>query len=125
MSPQNQQDALARADGFVFLRPCEAGDIFKRTFTNTSTNGLTADMPVRSIGMIPDYLTDLNAMHRLIRVLNGRSKGIYLENLMKVVANSKGNKADLSSDALLDFHETKIEFKCEAYLKTIDKWEQK
>lgn len=99
MSPEAQRVAIAEACGWIEVRPatCVQGQ-----FTGIPPKGLFRDQ-LRT--WLPDYLTDLNAMHKAEDALFGKCGWVHYSQVLL-----SGN-----------IHATAAQ-RAEAFLRTLGKW---
>jgi hypothetical protein len=81
----------------------------------TKNNGLTIESVV-----LPDYLNDLNAMHKAVAWLRGHNRFDYITyadrlNRMVAIANGNCERGIFTCDASADL-------RAEAFLKAIGRW---
>jgi hypothetical protein len=126
MSPEAQRIAIAVACGYtdVCMDRWEGVDIESRSISfGTELRGTLFKRRL----FVPDYLNDLNAMHKAEEVLpdmasddDGRDQLGYMETLADtLVAKWSSNN---SADMWLITHATAAQ-RAEAFLRTIGKWE--
>jgi len=77
-----------------------------------------SEQTVWSVG-IPDYLSDLNAMHEAEKTLNELSWMHYLRNLAEIVRKPKQCEIQISQ-----YVHANAAQRAEAFLRTINKWEE-
>jgi len=68
---------------------------------------------------VPDYLSDLNAMHEAEKTLNELSWMHYLRNLAEIVRKPKQCEIQISQ-----YVHANAAQRAEAFLRTINKWEE-
>jgi len=81
---------------------------------------------------VPDYLNDLNAMHKAEKAIPKRDKCIYANHLMMVVGfdgetdmvDDYGEWSTSKTTSLFSILNATATQKAEAFLKTIGKWEE-
>lgn len=108
MTPEAQRIVIAKVCGWEWMAG-EASD------NHPSYYGWGKD----GVGFrqLPDYLTDLNAMHEAEKVLNKTLRLFYQSRLMKL------QKADLVAGFWFLIHATAAQ-RAEAFLKTLNLWEE-
>lgn len=114
MNAEKQRIAIAEACGWLECRPatCRAG-----AFTGIPPASVE---PSRIRTWIPDYLTDLNAMHEAEMVLTDEQQSDYGERLASLVPY---NGRSVHRDIFRMAHATAAQ-RAEAFLRTIGKWEE-
>ena len=73
---------------------------------------------------VGDYLNDLNAMHEAKKVLwemDWGNREIFNDHLANIIKGRKVNRNDWDRETLLD---ATAEQEAEAFLRTINKWEE-
>ncbi len=107
MSPEAQRIAIAEIDGFKL----DQWKIEKeRGIIGWNRNNLY-------YVLLPDYLNDLNAMHRVEKILDSNKRIDYLNHLFAL--NFKG---DQKPDSFWGQSTATATQRAEAFLKTFDKW---
>jgi len=116
VSPEKQRIAIAQTCGYVPHTPGAHG-VLRWTHPDFGSKILYVDD-------LPDYLNDLNTMHEMRRVLdNGALWGGYLNRLWGVVCPQFQQMSEArAAIGLLLIHATAAE-RAEAFLKTLNKWE--
>jgi hypothetical protein len=115
MTPESQQIAIAEACGWTeILRPCHEAYHDLPTDTLGLVMGRVCGIRpggihIENAAPLPDYLTDLNAMHEAEQVLD--------YNQLREMEDSVSFQF-----AVYPFHATAAQ-RAEAFLRTIGKWE--
>lgn len=110
MKPEAQQVAIAQAFGW---RKCIFSDRYGTAFGSPPGEALTYREK------LPDYLTDLNAMHEAERILTPEQRVPYADALAKVCRigiSENGTWWTLATATAAQ--------RAEALLRTIGKWEE-
>jgi hypothetical protein len=110
MTPEKQRIAIAQACGW----------------TNVKHEGITVGIWSDN-GWIPQYLKDLNAMHKAEKVLWDTGKAMEFTNqLVGIVCSARGFRWDkgTSDDHLMCLSHATAAERAEAFLRTIGKWEE-
>jgi hypothetical protein len=121
MTPDAQRIAIAEACGWV-EHEINSDSWYKNSGHKFSAP--TGTSPFLGRHSLPDYLTDLNAMHEAEKGLTDDQQKLYIENLM----NDEPTKGDYCNEYLWDSvyafctHATAAD-RAKAFLKTIGKWE--
>jgi len=107
MSPEAQRIKIAEACGWTFITsdPKYPHGLPPKGKHNTYTSPL------------PDYLNDLNAIHEAVKRLPQNLKPRYFACLCTVVSGA------ISLHGYAEATEATAAQRCEAFLKTIEKWE--
>lgn len=106
MSPEKQRITIAEACGWINIGPIG-----------------WMDKDGNDWNILPDYLTDLNAMHEAEKLLEDiDQEGEYLCQLETIVTGRKCWKISEANIAAL-WMATAAQ-RAEAFLKTLDKWEK-
>jgi len=105
MSPEAQRIAIAEACGYAPHTPGAHGVL---RWTHPYFGSI-----ILYIEALPDYLTDLNAMHGAEKVLTAGQRYIYTDNLWRLTHHAK---------IFPSVHATAAQ-RAEAFLRTIGKWE--
>lgn len=106
MTKEQQRIAIAEACGYERLTQHEAVWRYKGS-------------KIYTLGNLPDYLNDLNAMHEAEKVLNELSWMHYLRNLAEIVRKPKQCEIRISQ-----YVQATATQRAEAFLRTIGKWEE-
>jgi len=125
MSPEKQRIAIAEACGWTLEEP----DDF--TGKNTSPQGQVYSQQIRygfksnmnhtdRFSGVPDYLKDLNAMHKVEKTLDTDQKNEYI-NILHHICWIEESENDLDLD--FAWCSATSAQRAEAFLKTIGKWE--
>ena len=115
MTPQQQRIAIAEACGWKW-------EILWTGELNGKPTGEQG--PFRQV---PDYLNDLNAMHKAEKVLWDTGKAMESTNqLVGIVCSARGFRWDkgTSDDHLMCLSHATAAERAEAFLRTIGKWEE-
>ena len=115
MTPQQQRIAIAEACGWKW-EILWTGELHGKP---TGEQG-----PFREV---PDYLNDLNAMHKAEKVLWDTEKAMEFTNqLVGIVCSARGFRWDkgTSDDHLMCLSHATAAERAEAFLRTISKWEE-
>lgn len=109
MTPEAQRIAIAEACGWNHICRFDMVSVGGKK----STNG----QPPEGGDLIPlpDYLNDLNAMHKVEKVLKGEQRNKYWELLCLTVPLSGDNSTNAWAATAAQ--------RAEAFLRTIGKWE--
>ncbi len=119
MTPERQRIAIAEACGWI---PCATSHL---TLSERLTYGdrwwrHPEDKTVASLANLPDYLTDLNAMHEAEKVLV-EHHGLYWFTLAEVVSGFKWEEFDYSNEYFLkDIACATAPQRAEAFLRTLN-----
>ncbi len=125
MKPEQQRIAIAQACGlkvidvpFIPSQTKAAGCVF----TDAARTEWRKCYP-NSCGVygVPDYLNDLNAMHKAERVLSEKEQRDYCFRLLLALVD--GSVTNDLNDHFIFLHATAAQ-RAEALLKTIGKWEE-
>lgn len=110
MSPEAQRIAIAEACGWD-------EESARRGFETTirEQDGYTYSQISTKL---PDYLNDLNAMHEAVKSLPQNLKPRYFAYLCAIVSGA------ISLHGYAEATEATAAQRCEAFLKTIEKWEE-
>lgn len=128
MNPIEQCIAIAEACGAAWIfthRPSESGDVLTcqkvLTFQNDYHRMMNESMMTGAIigRDIPQYLTDLNVMYGVEKILNEQQQATYALFLHQ---NSKRNQSDYLGRDFDVLHANAVQ-RAEAFLRTIGKWE--
>ena len=115
MTPEAQRIAIAEACGFTNVHP-----VIIRNVTGCGDDrqcGIASDQ-----GWLPDYLSDLNAMHEAENVLTvGQKENDFQTHLNDVVARDRDGLT-LGLLTYLSVHATAAQ-RAEAFLRTLGLWE--
>ncbi len=106
MTPEAQRIAIAQACGWTGFNPDNIPDCLQ--YTARRVNG--------KWGLIPDYLNDLNAIHDAVKSLPQNIMPRYFACLCNIVSGA------LSLYGYSRATEATAAQRCEALLKTINKW---
>lgn len=111
MSPERQRVVIAELCGFEtdMLNTCHCGQI---ATGNRCDNH--SPVPMMSLGDLPDYLNDLNAMHEAERIFLTNQLGPAYQNWL-----NRLNAEDMEFGV---YHVTAAQ-RAEALLRTLNKWE--
>ena len=118
MTPKQQRIAIAQACGWTNVAP--------RIVKNVKHEGITVGIWSNN-GWIPQYLKDLNAMHKAEKVLWDTGKAMEFTNqLVGIVCSARGFRWDkgTSDDHLMCLSHATAAERAEAFLRTISKWEE-
>jgi hypothetical protein len=113
MTPEAQRIAIAEACGWVNIRPSNTWWYGLRP----GNNGL-GDRPGEAI---PDYLSDLNAMHEAEKVLTAVQLGLYLSKLADLFPYSGGNSWTFGYARAIHANAAQ---RAEAFLRTLGLWRE-
>lgn len=108
MKPEAQRIAIAEACGWTKV-PNSRGRRWCRHYLSLG--------PHHSLGSLPDYLTDLNAMHEAEKVLTQEKQREFLGHL-----SCKTEGDELHTYHWNAVHATAAQ-RAEAFLRTLGKWE--
>ena len=120
MSPEKQRIAIAEACGWAFLRyahDSKSGE----SWPVWEKNGNTASIKT---GLLPDYLSDLNAMHEAEKTLNEGQRRQMGEELMHVLNEQNRHLPRWLGPTAFDYFHTTSFQRAEAFLRAIGKWEE-
>jgi len=106
MTPEAQRIAIAQACGWTGFNPDNIPDCLQ--YTARRVDG--------KWGLIPDYLNDLNAIHEAVKSLPQNIMPRYFACLCNVVSGA------LSLYGYSRATEATAAQRCEAFLRTINKW---
>jgi hypothetical protein len=122
MSPEKQRIAIAEACGWTDIRMSGPWECTDPGQLREDLCGMQRQHPWREI--VPDYLSDLNAMHAAEKVLPVEEQGQYICWINDIVKAQPWSERDGISyeDAWLEVHATAAQ-RAEAFLRTIGKWE--
>ena len=116
MSPERQRIAIAESCGWT---------VINETLCNVKPDK-NGDPEIEPMWPLPDYISDLNAMHEAEEVLDKKNLMMEFANqLVGIVCAARGFRWDnLTTDdhIMLLAHATAAQ-RAEAFLKTIGKWE--
>jgi len=94
------------------------------TNINHGTVQYTARMPNGKWDIIPNYTSDLNACHECVKTLTDAQRTTYREHLSKIWTRDYNSRC-----GLFPRHDDSVNAtarqRCEAYLRTIEKWKEK
>jgi len=126
MTPEKQRIKIAEACGWILNPECDfLGKAFPQCWTHDDYNMVFHDYE------LPDYLEDLNAMHKAEKVLTESQQSEFADRLNSLheVADltypdpdKQGFRKDLFSEAFHLIHATAAQ-RAEAFLKTLNLWE--
>ncbi len=119
MTPEAQRIAIAEACGFTNVHRFQ-----KWKEGGTMTDGtLVGDIGGRTRVYVPNYTSDLNAMHEAEEVLVGDQRINFLDNLLDVLGLNLGPGGwDMDFDSVWQMTRSTATQRAEAFLKTIGKW---
>ena len=105
MSPESQRVAIAESVGYTKETRGQHNWVCLRDPAGNILNNCYGDNPC----YLPDYLNDLNAMHKVEKALTCSQWNAYMHYLRKLAPHRNGHHATAAQRA-------------EAYLRTINKW---
>lgn len=108
MSPEAQRIAIAEACGWTQIGRCTCG----QTPRGTSPTGWR--------GHLPDYLTDLNAMHKAVMTLPPDRRNAYVNHVSDITTTEENDSDPVESD--FAFINATAAQRREAFLKTLNLW---
>jgi len=111
MTPEAQRIAIAEACGWKMITTKDCGQW---------PHGIDPMGDRMHTAVLPDYLTDLNAMHEAEKVLTFDQALAYTSQLSLAVS---GQEVSTTPSALLFPHCATAAQRAEAFLRTIGKWE--
>ena len=120
MTPGQQRIAIAEACGWTNVAPVVVRNVKHQG--DDITVGISSDS-----GQVPDYIDDLNAMHKAEKVLWDTGKAMEFTNqIVGIVCSARGFRWDkgTSDDHLMCLSHATAAQRAEAFLRTIDKWEE-
>jgi hypothetical protein len=104
--------AIAEACGWTKIQNCEF-----RYHKSLGYPPLKAGQGENAFKILPDYSSDLNAIHKAIIVLPEESRHNYLGYLFEVVNVKKVGE-------IFNAHNATARQRAEAFLRTLGKWEE-
>jgi hypothetical protein len=131
MSPVDQQIAIAEACGRC---PHVETKYYCIEDGNSCDSGFTCvkcgENPHSSLHQLPDYLSDLNAMHEAEKVLTFEQQIKYATNLYNIIAELPENQSEVGGLDVLEplevcsilLHATATQ-RAEAFLRTLNLWD--
>jgi hypothetical protein len=108
MKPEEQRIAIAEACGWGIVKDYGNGSLYG--YPNRIPSYDVAECPPRAI---PDYLTDLNAMHEAEKVLNQAEDYRYRAYVLPQVCGDGSGLIAVTATATQ---------RAEAFLRSINKW---
>lgn len=124
MTPLAQRIAIAKAVGWKQQEQFE--DSFSKPTTKVSRGLMWThpELPV-PVRVLPNYLSDLNAMHEAENILTDNQAGTYLDNLIIVTEAKESFGFKPTEDRWNHwsvYHATASQ-RAEAFLRTLSLWE--
>jgi len=124
MSPEKQRIAIAEARGWNFNPPPYNKPPFSAEFKSEALLCWIrpGNLP-HQLEYPPDYLNDRNAIHDAVASLKPEQRFTFIRHLGRVLSRQHEDFND--SEFRFDFLRViaKPEWLCEAYIRTIGKWE--
>ena len=138
MSPEKQRLAIAEALGLVCVR-CKGSGYYRRfgkhewfrrgqgkSFDEqpfVKCDHVTIDYAVQGKPLFPDYLNDLNEIHKAIRILDDTQKTQMGEHLKSLYAWDYNARCGMFPSHN-NYWSASASLFAEAFLRTIGKWEE-
>ena len=115
MTPEAQRIAMAEFCGWTDIKECSCKKVPRGTHAASDREG-----------HLPDYLTDLNAMHEAEKVLNNRDKIRYATCLFNEVLGAPVSveTANASRDGFFAHIHATAAQRAEAFLCTLGLWHE-
>jgi hypothetical protein len=119
MTPEQQLIAIAEACGWTSIQQGNNSQGARLLGVSPANKGRTSYDGL-ILHELPDYLNDLNAMHEAEKILTDQQQATYAfllhKNSTRIIRDYLGRDFDC-------IHTTASQ-RAEAFLKTIDKWEE-
>lgn len=118
MSPEAQRIAIAEACGWQ----CVYSEVFPDGFGGFDYGALGMPPKHNLRRVLPDYLSDLNAMHEAEKVLTTEQFFKYCDTLSGVLDGHHARGVVLEGFDAWRIH-TPAKYRAEAFLRTLGKWQ--
>ena len=114
MTQEAQRVAIAEACGWTEIEPCTCCDGVSRGYTPT---------PGAYKKHLPDYLNDLNACHKMEKMLTGEQAELFEDELFDIAKAKNDVMKNPLPWRFSVCHATAAQ-RAEAFLRTIGKWKE-
>lgn len=131
MTPERQRIAIAEACGYIWMtglgsvtthhfanyKPGDIDELLSKGRFKLGRHGEARDEDTYGLNLVPNYLSDLNAMHKAEKTLTNEQSDTYFDNLCEIVSASLNPEA---KGVQLYYHHATAPQRAEAFLRTLN-----